>query len=110
MDAVPKRIFREHYSLGDFIADLEAGRPRPEETGPDYWAMTGTLRPINYSHGDPEEQWEGIIIECELAKPKSMEGRNVSVWIRGEEVDWLFKVLRDVLVERRSRPMSEVAP
>lgn len=90
MNAVPKR-----WSTWTEIELLGRREGRPVESD------LGNLRPINWHPGA-----EGIIIDCEIVQPPSMVGRTVSVHIRGEEVEWLLKELRDVAIARRAQPME----
>lgn len=49
---------------------------------------------------------EGITIECVISDPPSMKGRTVHVFLRGDEVEYYMKELRDVAMARRNKPMS----
>lgn len=51
---------------------------------------------------------EGIIIECDVVQPPSMVGRTVHVHVRGDEIEWLLKEVRDVAIARRSQPMAAI--
>lgn len=68
---------------------------------PKRWAHTGDLKSLGW-YGDSE----GIFMECEIVQPPSSSGRTIYVHIRGEEVEWLLKELRDVAIARRSQPME----
>lgn len=101
MDAVPKR-WRMHgmARLARLIAEAEGLEVPPE--------------PTMWDQGDDDDLFttvwlpdaEGIIIRCEMAEPKSSRGRSVDVYIRGTEVEWLLKELREVAIERRKQPIG----
>ena len=102
MEAVPKR-WRRHGTarLARLLAQFEGTEVPPEPT---FW-----------DQGDDDDLFstvwlpkaEGIIVRCELAEPKSVRGRNVDVYIRGTEVEWLLKELREVAIERRSQTIQQ---
>ena len=49
---------------------------------------------------------KGIVVECDVIYPESSKGRQVYVFISGDEVVWLMKELKKVALAQRSKPMS----
>lgn len=103
MDAIPARWFRNPATarLAAFLND----EPYVE----DHWALTGDLKaPVACFGPNNSPNDDGFGIICDVVEPKSSRGRKMVVWFRGEEVEWIMKIAREVAIERRNRSLVDV--
>jgi hypothetical protein len=100
VDAIPKRWFRGGGGFARLHAFLQ-----DEEYFEDLWSMDGDLKSLIYGTGPDNE--DAVIIQCDIVRPPSMVGRSISLWLRGEEIEWLMKLLREEAIRRRSSTIQE---
>lgn len=65
----------------------------------------GDLRPINIRR---DQDGGGIVFDCTIVQPPSMEGRTVTIHIRDdEEIEWLLRAVKTAAIRRRNKSMAE---